>query len=148
MEPSEVRYRFGGPTQADFTIEPSPMTEELRSYWVLNCTQAVLFTQSWYRRRFESHLGLGTFTDVNLYLFSPFFFQFCLCWNLNLILIHTGVTSRQRRVSFFDRISGGSFTLGFWIPKGSSIYLIISFAISVSPNGGRTCYRWFPRSRA
>ena len=72
MAPSEVRSRLGGPVEADFTIEPSPMTEELRSYWVLNCTQAVLFTQSWYRRRFESHLGLGTFTDVNLHLFFPF----------------------------------------------------------------------------
>ena len=30
----------------------------------------------------------------------------------------------------------------------SSINLIISFAISVSPNGGRTCHHWFPRSRA
>ena len=148
MDPSDVRSRFGGLVEADFTIEPSPMTEELRSYWVLNCTQAVLFTQSWYRRRFESHLGLGTFTDVNLYLFPLSSFSLCFCWNLNLILIHTGVTSRQRRVSFFDRISVGSFTLAFWFPKLSSIYLIISFAISVSPIGGRTCHRWFPRSRA
>ena len=30
--PYEVRSRFGGPVEADFTIEPSPMTEELRSY--------------------------------------------------------------------------------------------------------------------
>ena len=91
--------------------------------------------RNFYRRKFISFFPLSSFS-------------LCFCWNLNLILIHTGVTSRQRRVSFFDRISVGSFTLGFWIPKVSSIYLIISFAISVSPNGGRTCHRWFPRSRA
>ena len=112
MEPYEGRSRIGRPVQPELTTELWPVIEEERSYWVLTCTQAVLLTQRWYRRRFESHLGLGTFSNVNLYLFYPFFLHSLFLLNLYLILIHTGVTSRQRRVSSFNRTSMVYFTLG------------------------------------
>ena len=87
--------------------------------------------RNFYRRKF---ISLSSFT-------------LCFCWNLNLIPTHTGVTSIQRRVSSFNRLSVVSFTLGFCIPRVSWIYLIITFASSVTPNGGRTWHRWFPKSR-
>ena len=143
MEPSEVPYRFGGPAQAHFTIEPSPMTEELRSYWVLNCTQAVLFTQSWYRRRFESHLGLGTFTDVNLYLFSPFFFQ-------SLFLLkpqpyphpHWTYLAAKKNSSLFLEYQWRTYHCPLIFIVCSKF--IFDYYCRCPPDGGRTQKPWVP----
>ena len=63
------------PAEAGFTMRPQPPMEDRWSYVLLNCIKTVVLRQRLDRHRFESHLGLGTFTDVNLYLFYPFFFH-------------------------------------------------------------------------
>ena len=57
------------PAEAGFTMRPQPPMVVGWSYVLLNCIKTVVLRQRLDRHRFESHLGLGTFTDVNLYLF-------------------------------------------------------------------------------
>ena len=120
----------------------SSLFDDISSWWIVRkCTQRL------YRRRFESHLGLGTFTDVNLYLCYPLFFH-------SLFMLkpqpypHPHGRYLETKKSFFlwPNISD-VFHIGRCIPRVSWIYLIINFANSVSLSGGRTSHRWFPRSR-
>ena len=71
----KVRSRVGWPADEGSTTRPSPLVSKYWSYRLLNCIETIIFTEILDRRRFDSHLGLGTFGQRNLYLFYPFFFQ-------------------------------------------------------------------------
>ena len=71
----EGRSRIGRPTDEGSTTRPSPLVTGGWSCRLLNCIQTIIFTQILDRRRFDSHLGLGTFVQRNLHLFYPFFFH-------------------------------------------------------------------------
>ena len=71
----EGRSRIGRPADEGSTTRPSPLVSGLWSFRLLNCIETMIFTEILDRRRFDSHLGLGTFGQRNLYLFYPFIFQ-------------------------------------------------------------------------
>ena len=71
----EGRSRIGRPADEGSTTRPPPLMSGRWSCRLLNCIQTIIFTEILDRRRFDSHLGLGTFGQRKFYLFYPFFFQ-------------------------------------------------------------------------
>ena len=72
----EGRSRIGRPADEGSTTRPPPLVSGRWSCRLLYCIQTIIFTEILDRRRFDSHLGLGTFGQRNLYLFYPLFFHY------------------------------------------------------------------------
>ena len=71
----EGRSRIGRPADEGSTTRPPPLVSGRWSCRLLYCIKTIIFTEILDRRRFDSHLGLGTFGQRNLYLFYPLFFH-------------------------------------------------------------------------
>ena len=130
------------PAEAGFTMRPQPPMESRWSYVFLNCIKTVVLRQLLDRHRFESHLGLGTFTDLNLYLFYPFFFH-------SLFLLKPQPYPYRHWSDFAAKNNSSlSFEYQLWNYHCLLIFIVTSILfwllLLVSPDGGRTQNLWVP----
>ena len=139
----EGRSRIGRPADESSTTRPPPQVSARWSCRLLYCIQTIIFTEILDRRRFDSHLGLGTFGQRNLYFFYPLFFH-------SLVLLKAQPFPHRH----WPYLAAKKIcTFSFWTPIEylplpldicCVLDIFIWLILLVSPDGGRTQNQWVP----